>query len=210
VTRPATGAVMIEYERLVSASFWSASADLTCVSAALRCVCRMRSCFLSGNCVCLRASKRDLPLPQVRGRLLDPLLGARAGLHELEIPGVFLLGASAACASAACLLAWSIRECWASSCAARLAVLACSCSTCALARASCATRRWHHRSGRGRAQLRDQRCALPFIGLFRRKPPARPDLFQPRRARFTMIVASRLRRRVPGTDQLRCLPCRQP
>jgi hypothetical protein len=41
VTRPATGAVMIEYESLVSASFWRASADLTCVSAALRCVCRM-------------------------------------------------------------------------------------------------------------------------------------------------------------------------
>jgi hypothetical protein len=137
VTRPATGAVMIEYERLVSASFLAGLRRLDlCISSTALCL-QDEKLLLSGNCVCLRASKRGLPLRQVRGRLLGPLLGARAGLHELEIPGVFLLGASAACASAACLLAWSIRECWASSCAARLAVLACSCSTCALARASC-------------------------------------------------------------------------
>jgi hypothetical protein len=48
--------------------------------------------LLSSHSVCLCASKRCLLLRQVRGRLLGSLLGARAGLHKLDIPSVFLLG----------------------------------------------------------------------------------------------------------------------
>jgi hypothetical protein len=47
--------------------------------------------LLSGNCVCLCVSERGLFLRQVRRRLLCPLLGAGAGLHKVDIPGVLLL-----------------------------------------------------------------------------------------------------------------------
>jgi hypothetical protein len=66
--------------------------------------------LLSGHSIGLRPSISCLLLRQVRGRLLGSLLGARAGLHKLDIPGVFLLGkCKRRLRSAACLLACELR-----------------------------------------------------------------------------------------------------
>jgi hypothetical protein len=92
VTRPATGAVMIEYESLVSASFLAGLRGLElCIRSTALCL-QEEKLLLRSHCVCLCAGKSCLLLRQVRGRLLGSLLGARAGLHKLDIPGVFLLG----------------------------------------------------------------------------------------------------------------------